>query len=255
MPIFWSLKQIPELSGLSPQQRRLVFGTCYRRHMFSAPITFWSVTACVLALILWLGAAALTGPILDWDDYRGLLLVLLGVASGWFILSRTAMNHLRPFYRRYLPGNLGAAAPVTKVATLTVSRSFGTLVTSVILLLWGFGIRDAILGGLQPAMHVPYTAYATIPVLVVCGIITGEAAILYAVLRPFSFSRRPGRAFIALAVFVVLWRLDYNLGSAWTDQPGWCYSNLFFLRTVVISLLAIGCGSSLALIVRWLRVP
>jgi hypothetical protein len=250
LEIYWSLKRIPELSGLSWQQRRRVFRVCRRRYGFCAPLSRSSLIAYSCVPLLYFGGLALAGPVLDLQDYRGALLILSGAIMAWFLFSRTTINRLRPFYVHYLPGNRNPEAPLRPPNPLSGPRSIGLLLMAALAILWGVGVHDAILGGLQPAMHVTYTAYATIPVLVICGIITGEAALLYGILRPLSFSSKPGRAFIALAVFILLWRLDYNLGSAWTDQPGWCYSNLFFLRAVVKFLTVASCVSLLALIVR-----
>ena len=126
------------------------------------------------------------------------------------------------------------------------SRLAEWLITAALLVLWTVGLRDAVLGGFNPGYtkHDPSRPYPLHDVLITCGIITGEAALLYGLLRPRSFDLHRGRVFLALGVFVVLWIADFLLFSAATDLPGFCYSNGFFL------LLTVGFLAVLALIVR-----
>src|SRR4051812_50088096 len=45
MTFYWSLKQVPELTGLSRAERRRVHRACYRQHTFKSP-------RCIFALVL-----------------------------------------------------------------------------------------------------------------------------------------------------------------------------------------------------------
>jgi hypothetical protein len=74
-------------------------------------------------------------------------------------------------------------------------------------------------------------------------IISVEAAVLYAVLRPLTLAVRPRRALVALAVFVPLTVADYFFLSGWTDQAGYCYANGVFLRSALIYLLVAGMAA------------
>ncbi len=122
--------------------------------------------------------------------------------------------------------------------------------TGILLLIWAAGLRDAILGGLQLGYvrHDIIHPYPLKPVLWTCGIITGETALLFAILRPFSFAK-PGRAWVALAVFGTLWIADFILVSSWTDQPGYRYSNGFFLL-VAVGFLIVASALNLLIIRR-----
>jgi hypothetical protein len=117
------------------------------------------------------------------------------------------------------------------------TRWFALLLTNVMLLIWGVGLADAILGGLNPGYvsHAADRPYPVRGVLTVCGVITAESALLFGIVRPFSLlSHR--RVLIALAVFVPLWIAEFILISGWTDQAGYCYSNGLFLLCAVCFL-------------------
>jgi len=122
-------------------------------------------------------------------------------------------------------------APMGKAESFRTNRSIGCLVTGVLILIWAVGLQDAILGGLNPGYvhHRFDKPYPTRAVAVTCGIISIELALLYAILRPFRFSRP--RVLVGLAFFGILWLTDLFLASGWTDQAGYCYSNGFVLRT------------------------
>jgi hypothetical protein len=125
------------------------------------------------------------------------------------------------------------------------ARWIAPLITVVLLSIWVVGLGDAIIGGLNPGYVRNDIAhpYPVCGVLVTCGFITAESSLLFAILHPFSlFCTR--RVLIALAVFGSLCIADFILVSAWTDQAGYYYSNGFFLRLTVFSLIivAIICG-------------
>jgi hypothetical protein len=113
------------------------------------------------------------------------------------------------------------------------TRWSALLITSILLLIWAVGLQDAIVGGLIPGYvsHPFDRPYPVRAVVMTCGIISTESALLFALLRPFSISRR--RVFTALAVFATLWFADLMLVSGWSDQAGYCYSNGFFLLLTV----------------------
>jgi hypothetical protein len=101
---------------------------------------------------------------------------------------------------------------------------------SALILIWGAGLTDAILGGLNPG-YVPHSAdhpYPVRAVFITCCIITVEFVLLFSILRPFSLSGHR-RLWIALGVFAPLWIADFLLISGGTDQAGYCYSNGLFL--------------------------
>src|SRR5271154_2330675 len=110
MQFYWSLKQVPELSGLSWLQRQRIFEVCRRRYLFAAPLTRPRLLAYSSTPLIFFASLMLAGPVLNLDDIRGGLLLLAGVSLGWFVFSRTAINQLRPFYIHYLPGKTVAGA-------------------------------------------------------------------------------------------------------------------------------------------------
>jgi hypothetical protein len=115
------------------------------------------------------------------------------------------------------------------------------LLIGVLLLIWGWGLRDAISGGLTPGYvrHPQEHPYPTKNVATTCAIITGELVLLFAILRPFGLSTR--RALIALVVFGILLITEFLLFSGSTDSPAYAYSNNHFLLFVVgfLALIAV----------------
>jgi hypothetical protein len=110
------------------------------------------------------------------------------------------------------------------------TRWFAFSVTGVLLLVWGVGLANAITGGLSPGLviHAAHRPYPTHAVILTCCIITFEFVSLFAILRPFSLSG-PRRVLVALGIFAPLWVADNVFFSGWTDQPGYCYANGYFL--------------------------
>jgi hypothetical protein len=115
------------------------------------------------------------------------------------------------------------------------------LLGGALLAIWAAGVRDAILGGLEPGYVLSDVAYPypLAAVFWTCLLITAEAGALFAILRPASFSQRPGRAVIAVAILVPVCFGEYLLRA--TDQAGYYYSNGFFLRTALALSLIAAC--------------
>jgi len=78
-----------------------------------------------------------------------------------------------------------------------------------------------------------------VAVLLTCLLITAEAGALFGIMRPASFSQRPGRALIAVAVLLPVCFGEFLFRA--TDQPGYYYSNGFFLRTALVLSLIAAC--------------
>src|ERR1043165_3711512 len=106
-PIYWSLRNVPELASLAPAVRRRVHEACLRRHFWEAPATRRSLIAYLImvscpvpavALMAWL-AEAFCGATPFW-----LIVVVATVAAmfGNFVFSRIAVTHLRKFYSDYI---------------------------------------------------------------------------------------------------------------------------------------------------------
>ena len=129
-------------------------------------------------------------------------------------------------------------------------RRIGRLILGILLLIWAASLQDAIMGGFLPGrvLHPFDRPYPVGNVLMTCVIITGELALLFATLRPFSITRR--RVLIALAVFGPLWIGENVLVSGWSDQPSYCYSNGLFLGLTVFILVAAVAASLVKALIR-----
>jgi hypothetical protein len=149
-----------------------------------------------------------------------------------------------------------ANPPPEQRSPATSPRWISWLISGPIFLIWFLGSQDAIQGGLNPGYmpkDIPHP-YPLLSIFVVWGIITTEAAILYAILRPSSFSSHPRRVLPALVAFVPLWVADYVFNSAATDLPGYYYSNGFFLLLTVF-FLGMVAATVIVLAVRARRGP
>jgi len=106
MSIYWTLKQVPEMRGLSQAQRGRVHRACY-------PSAFRS-GRCLLALAA-CGACGGGGSLLGGTIHLLLGTTLsiwhvivgcgLGGGIGGFIFSQTVTSYLRPFYADYINRN------------------------------------------------------------------------------------------------------------------------------------------------------
>src|SRR5258705_767444 len=107
MSIYWSLKDVPELASLTPQQRGRVHESCLRRHFLSARATRKSVAiyAAFLLCSITLPLLATSVPELFGFQFSIWFTVIGGTVggfAGWFLLSRLAIPFLRPFYREFI---------------------------------------------------------------------------------------------------------------------------------------------------------
>src|SRR4051794_26554185 len=83
-----------------------------------------------------------------------------------------------------------APHPMQKLASARNTRWFALLLMSGMLVIWGAGLAHAVWGGLNPG-KVPHRVERPYPVrevLAVCGLITVEFGLLFAIVRPFSLS-------------------------------------------------------------------
>src|SRR3954465_15169137 len=105
MQVYWSLKQIPELAGLSRRDRWRVFNGCGRKHhAFNARITHQNVIAYVLVFLVPFSGVVVSS-LLHFENYSDLLCTFplaTGTMVGWFIYSRLQMNRLRPYYSEFV---------------------------------------------------------------------------------------------------------------------------------------------------------
>ena len=114
MKIYWSLKQVPELSGLTPGERLRVHRACYKnafRDRRCKAALLVSLTICGLCG----GAGAALGSSLDemLGVPRSLWYVAIcagvGGGIGGFIHGQVVTNCLRPLYADYIRTELQTA--------------------------------------------------------------------------------------------------------------------------------------------------
>src|SRR5436190_2601564 len=100
MQIYWSLKHIPELSGLSSKQRNRVYAAC-RRQYRNARITRRNIILYLSAVFLPSALLILAFPVFQVDKYSdafGSMAFLMIGAISWLAWSRIEINQLRPHY-------------------------------------------------------------------------------------------------------------------------------------------------------------
>ncbi|MBW4522930.1 MAG: hypothetical protein KME16_25100 [Scytolyngbya sp. HA4215-MV1] len=93
MKVYWSIKEIPELANLSPEQRKQAWGDCYKKYALKS----WQswVGIGVMAMLIIVGIK-LFGPILGGA---------IGGGLGGGIWSVILTNYLRPYLKNYVEQN------------------------------------------------------------------------------------------------------------------------------------------------------
>lgn len=95
MKLYWSIDKIPELAGLSPEQKKQALQFCLKKHAFK----LWQAWLCFFVMIF-LGLAIrsslqFTGSIAD---------AITGGVTG-LIVWLTLINALRPHFQNYARKN------------------------------------------------------------------------------------------------------------------------------------------------------
>ncbi|MDB6112061.1 MAG: hypothetical protein JWR69_3811 [Pedosphaera sp.] len=90
MTIYWSLSQIPELSGRSRQQRRIVFRR-FGSYMLRTPVNRWSV-APIFAVLLGLFGSAIASNFLS--DVPGACVTAVGGFGGFYLQYLISLNYM-----------------------------------------------------------------------------------------------------------------------------------------------------------------
>ena len=108
MTFYWSLKQVPEMIGLSREERRRVHRACYRQHTFKSPRCIVALVVCGLCGGVGAAAGGLSHFVLGvppsiWQPALG---AAIGGGVGGFIFSQTVTSYLRPFYADYIKREL-----------------------------------------------------------------------------------------------------------------------------------------------------
>jgi hypothetical protein len=108
MPIYWSLKNVPELATLSPRERRHVHRTCYMRHGLQSRRTKVALLVCGLCA----GSGSAIGSTVPWvfgfppSIWFQAIGGGIGGLIGGFIYSQVLTEHLRPHYAAYIKNEL-----------------------------------------------------------------------------------------------------------------------------------------------------
>lgn len=100
MQIFWTINQIPELQGLSPEQAKQTWQFCYKRYAFK----HWQswVSLFVLGILVSVGSKSF-----------GIIGAAIGGGLGGGIFGFTTTNVLRPHLQDYVSNNFKNASSST----------------------------------------------------------------------------------------------------------------------------------------------
>src|SRR5438309_5447696 len=102
MKIYWSLKQIPELAGLSRRERNIAFKAFCSQHMMHARPNRWSIAAWFAVFFLMPGSMVLARSLLEISESSDLVVALAGCAGfilGIFLHFQISANYMRRFVR------------------------------------------------------------------------------------------------------------------------------------------------------------
>ena len=109
MQIYWSLKRVPELSGLSPVERQHVHRACYSQHAVGQ--SWWSLGLLLCGLCTAIGImggslvhSVLGVPFSIWQTGLG---GAIGGGIGGGIFGQIVISHLRTFYADYIKNKSG----------------------------------------------------------------------------------------------------------------------------------------------------
>ena len=102
MQIYWTINQIPELAGLTPDQSKEAWQFCYKKYAFK----HWEVWVSLFAvgLLVAVGSKVLGGIIGS----------AIGAGIGGGIFGVTSTNVLRPHLRDYVSSHFSTANPSTE---------------------------------------------------------------------------------------------------------------------------------------------
>ncbi len=90
MKIYWSSKQIPELSGLSWQARNRAFRR-FRGYSLGARVSVWSATAWLVLIFAILGSAFAAGQL---PDAAGACVLAVSGIAGFYLHILITLNHM-----------------------------------------------------------------------------------------------------------------------------------------------------------------
>jgi hypothetical protein len=95
MKLYWSIDKIPELAGLSPQQKKQALQFCIKKHAFKLWQTWLCLFVSIFLSLAVRSAFQFTGSIADGitGGFTGLI--------AWF----TLLNALRPHFQNYVRKN------------------------------------------------------------------------------------------------------------------------------------------------------
>jgi hypothetical protein len=104
MTFYWTLKSVPELSGLSPRERQQVHHVCYSRHVFRSARCLIALCLCGLCG----GAGVAVGSFahllfgVQFSIWHVAIGGGIGGGLGGFYFGQTVTSYLRPFYAAYI---------------------------------------------------------------------------------------------------------------------------------------------------------
>ena len=103
MQFYWSLRSIPELSGLPPSERRRAWRAAYCQSY-----NHWQTWVSVVGVGLFMMVGSNLGARIGHQSIGE----LIGVAVGGFVFSQVSMEFARPYLRTFLlSGRIEPLAP------------------------------------------------------------------------------------------------------------------------------------------------
>ena len=103
MQFYWSLKSIPELSGLSSIERKRAWrAACWRSHLH------WQTWASLVGIGLFMMIGSHLGALIGEQFIGG----LIGTGAGGFVFGQVSTEFARPYLRTFLlPSQIEPLAP------------------------------------------------------------------------------------------------------------------------------------------------
>jgi hypothetical protein len=102
MKIYWTINQIPELAGLTPDQSKEAWQFCFKKYAFK----HWEVWVSLFAIGLLVVVAQFV--------LGGIIGAAIGGGLGGGIFGVTCTNVLRPHLRDYVSSHFSTANPSTE---------------------------------------------------------------------------------------------------------------------------------------------
>lgn len=114
--VYWLLRDVPELAGLSAGQKRQVHRLCVRRHFLFAPITWRSAfayAASILSVVIFTVLGGYVSKLINVQTSIWFIIcgAALGASVGTFLFSHIAIHSVRAFYPEIIEKEVAKQGP------------------------------------------------------------------------------------------------------------------------------------------------